>query len=53
MQRGALLRLVANDHETMDRWDGGRPLTSGYSYMIRCMTAGTLSAPNARWPVAA
>src|SRR6266566_4518818 len=35
------------------RRDGGRPLTSGSSYMIRCMTAGTLSAPNASWPVAA
>src|SRR6476620_10076652 len=44
---------LSRHSRTMGRRDGGRPLTSGSSYMIRCMTAGTLSAPNARWPVAA
>src|SRR5690349_21739087 len=44
---------LSRHSRTMVRRDGGRPLTSGSSYMIRCMTAGTLSAPNARWPVAA
>src|SRR5689334_4007224 len=44
---------LSRHSRTTLRRDGGRPLTSGSSYMIRCMTAGTLSAPNARWPVAA
>src|SRR6266487_3061776 len=44
---------LSRHSRTTVRSDGGRPLTSGSSYMIRCMTAGTLSAPNASRPVAA
>ena len=42
---------LSRHSRTTVRRDGGRPLTSGSSYMIRCMTAGTLSAPNTagRW----
>ena len=44
---------LSRHSRTMARRDSGRPLTSGCSYMIRCITAGTLSAPNASRPVAA
>jgi len=33
--------------------EGGTPLTSGCSFRMRCMTATTVSPPNAGWPVAA
>src|SRR5215470_5404925 len=44
---------LSRQSRTTVRRDGGRALTSGSAYMIRCMTAGTLSAPNASRPVAA
>src|ERR1035437_6455476 len=38
---------------TTGRNDSGKPLTSGSSYKMRCMTAGTVSASKAGRPVAA